>query len=211
MANGESIASTVGAVLFDLDGVLVDSYQVWFHLMNATAKDLGYPSISKDRFHEAWGQGVEADRERFYPGHTVEELSAHYDAHFGDHLEHLTVASGVGDVFAALVERGLASAVITNTPNPLARDVVARAGATPDLVVGGTDVPEAKPAPDMVHHACEKLGFREAEAVVVGDSRFDRDAARAAGTAFVGLGIDGDFRIEALPELIPLLPARRSA
>jgi HAD superfamily hydrolase (TIGR01509 family) len=192
----------VGAVLFDLDGVLIDSYQVWFHLMNAAARALGYPPIAPADFHACWGQGVAADRERFFPRHDVADLEAYYEAHFRKHLEHLKVSPEVPEVFAALEARGLASAVITNTPTPLARDLVARAGARPAVVVGGSDVVRAKPAPDMVLRACALLAVAPARALVVGDSRYDREAARAAGARFAGLGIGGgELELASLAEL----------
>ncbi len=49
------------AVLFDLDGVLVDSYALWFHLLNAVARKLRYPAISREMFASNWGQAIEAD------------------------------------------------------------------------------------------------------------------------------------------------------
>ena len=83
---------------------------------------------------------------------------------------------------------------------PLRRHL-AHAGLEADEIVGGTDAPRAKPAPDMVLLACERLGVGTGEVLFVGDSRYDREAAGAAGVRFVGLGIDGDLRIEALGEL----------
>ncbi len=62
-------------------------------------------------------------------------------------------------------------------------------------------VSRPKPAPDLLLHALTALEVEAARAWMVGDSRFDRDAARAAGIYFIGLGIDGDRRIEALAEL----------
>ncbi len=104
------------AVLFDLDGVLIDSYEVWFHLLASLAEELGYPPVEREAFRAGWGQGIEADVRRFYPRHTVGELEALYAARFEAHLSHLAVMEGVGEVFAALRRRGLPSAVITNTP-----------------------------------------------------------------------------------------------
>lgn len=197
--------SDVAAVLFDLDGVLIDSYQVWFALMNGACTHWGYPAISVEAFHAAWGQGVQADLEGFFPRQSLEELEAYYDAHFKDHLAHLKTMPEVPAVFADLARRGLPSAVITNTPNPLASGLVERAGGTPDLVVGGTDVPHAKPAPDMLLYAAERLGVDVKRALVVGDSAFDRDAARAAGCRFAGLGIEGDITLQRLDELLEFL------
>ncbi len=110
-------------------------------------------------------------------------------------------------VFETLRERSLRTAVITNTPAPVAWDMVKRAGGTPDLLVGGTDVPRPKPAPDMVLRACELLEIPAGETLVVGDSRYDREAARAAGTFFAGLGIEGDVRLDRLVDVLRITAA----
>ena len=86
-----------GAVLFDLDGVLIDSYEVWFHLLAALAAELGFADVAREGFRAGWGQGIEADVQRFYPRHSVQELEALYAARFSDHLRHLSVMEGVGE------------------------------------------------------------------------------------------------------------------
>jgi HAD superfamily hydrolase (TIGR01509 family) len=197
----------VRAVLFDLDGVLVDSYQVWFHLLNGAASELGYPPISPEDFRLCWGQGIEADVEKFFPRHSIAEIEIYYGDHFCDHLEYLGVDPEVPGVFETLRKRSLRTAVITNTPAPVAWDVVNRTGATPDLLIGGTDVPRPKPAPDMVLRACELLELPAGEALVVGDSHYDREAARAAGTLFAGLGIEGDVRLDRLVDVLRVTDA----
>ena len=193
------------AILFDLDGVLVDSYEVWLHLLQALAREHGYPPVTREVFHAGWGQGIQADVDRFFPRHSVAELEELYATGFAAQLSHLRVMDAVGDVFAALRRRGLPSAVITNTPSSMARALVSHAGATPDIVVGGTDVERAKPAPDMVLLACERLGVAPGASWVVGDTAYDRDAARAAGARFAGLGIDGDVTLARLADLLPHL------
>lgn len=198
------------ALLFDLDGVLVDSYRVWFHLLNAAARAWDYPSISVELFDQCWGQGVQADQERFYPQHDIPAIDVFYAEHFEDHIEHLDVPKGVPELFAALRERGLPSAVVTNTPNPLAGAVVRRAGASPDHVIGGTDVPNAKPAPDMVLVAAERVGAPPERCWMVGDSAYDREAARAAGTVFVGIGIEGAATLADVGGLVELIDASLS-
>ena len=70
------------AVLWDLDGVLVDSYEVWFHLLNHTARAFGAPPISRAQFAGGWGQGIELDVQLFFPERTVPEVEAFYHAHF---------------------------------------------------------------------------------------------------------------------------------
>ncbi len=195
------------AVLFDLDGVLIDSFEVWFHLLAGIAAEFGYPDISREVFRDGSGQGIDADVRRFFPRHTVPELEQIYAERFPAHLEHLAVTEEVPALFAALRRRALGSAVITNTPAEIARTLVERAGATPDVLVGGTDVAHPKPAPDMVIQACLRLGVAPGSAWVVGDTIYDRDAARAAGAHFAGLGIEGEVTLARLGDLLPLIEA----
>jgi len=198
----------VRALLWDLDGVLIDSYEVWFHLLNATSHAFGGIEISRQVMRDGWGQGIAADVERFFPHKTVEETEAHYHAHFMEHAAHLRVDPDARAVTAELRRRGLRQALITNTPSPLAREILSHAGIALDDAVGGTDVPNAKPAPDMVREACRRLGVGTHEAVVVGDSRYDLEAARAAGVHCIGLRLDADSRIERLADVLDLVVLR---
>jgi HAD superfamily hydrolase (TIGR01509 family) len=193
------------ALLFDLDGVLVQSDEVWFRVLNGVAEELGYPAVSREAFLAATGQGIEADVERWYPDHTIAQVERHYAEHFPRNLRYGAPMPGVPELFAELGARAMPTAVVTNTPNPLATIVVRHVGATPDHVVGGTDVPRSKPAPDIVVEACRRLSVPTSAAWLVGDSRYDSEAARAAGAHFIGFRMPGDARVEQLLELLELL------
>jgi phosphoglycolate phosphatase/AHBA synthesis associated protein len=193
------------AVLFDMDGVLIDSFLVWYELLNHAARVLGYPEISRDLYQECWGQSTTADRDRFFPRHSVRDVESFYDEHYEEHLEHLLVPEGVPQMFETLHRRGIRTAVVTNTQRSLATLLVNRSGAAPETIVGGGDAPQGKPAPDLLLVACARLEIRPQEAWMVGDSVYDKEAARAAGVFFVGLGIDGDRRLRALHELADLV------
>ena len=193
------------AVLFDLDGVLIFSKEVWFHLLNATARHFAVPEITRGAFEAGWGQGIVADVKQFFPLRSVAEVEGYYNAHFMDFARHIKVDGDARNVFAALEARGLAAAVVTNTPTQAASDILASVALRPAIVVGSTDVPHSKPAPDMLLLALERLGVVADAAVMVGDTRFDREAAAAAGVFFAGYGTHGDARLERLAELLPLV------
>ncbi len=195
------------ALLFDLDGVLVETYAVWHAVINAFARERGYPEVSDEAMQSSWGQGVDADARMFFAGISAAELEAFYNARFLDHLDGLSVMPGASRVVAGIRSAGLPTAVVTNTPAPLAEALLRRAGVEPDVLVGGTDVPRPKPAPDIVLRACELLGVPAGEAAVVGDSDFDRQAAKAAGARFIGFRCTGDDRIDELDELPSLVGA----
>lgn len=193
------------AILFDLDGVLIDSYRVWYHLLNQTARLLGYPEIPDALYAQCWGQSTSADRDAFFPRHSVAEVEASYEAHYFEHLEHLEVPDEVPAVFERLRARDIRTAVVTNTQTSLASRLVKRAGARPDVIVGGGDAPKPKPAPDPVLLACERLAAPTEGSWMVGDSVYDQKAAEGAGVLFVGVGIDGARRIERVGELLDWL------
>jgi phosphoglycolate phosphatase/AHBA synthesis associated protein len=198
------------AVLFDLDGVLVHSYEVWFELVKAAAREFGSGVVSREDFAAGWGQGIEADVTRFFPGRTVAEVERYYDTHFLEHAAHLMVNPDATSVLHELRARGLPRVLVTNTPGALAREVLRAAGLGLDAVVGGTDVPHAKPAPDIILRAAALVGVAPADALVVGDTDFDRAAARAAGAPFAGLGIEGDYTLRRLADVLALAPGRLS-
>jgi HAD superfamily hydrolase (TIGR01509 family) len=177
----------IRAVLFDLDGVLVDTYEAWLGLVQATARHFGAPAVTREAFDATWGQSVEDDTRELVPGPTVAEVAAHYSKHFREHVGAIVANPEARATLLGLRARGLGTACVTNSPAPLAREILAVAGLRDalDTVVAAGDVPQPKPAPDMVLAACRRLHAAPAEALLVGDSRFDEAAAAAAGTGYL--------------------------
>ena len=191
-------------VLFDLDGVLVSSYDTWYRLLDAAARDLGYGPIEAEAFAESWGQALDEDVRRFFPGHRPEEVERYCRSHFRLYSRHMAVHPDARGILHALRGAGVGTAVVTNTPGTLAREILEAAELRADTVVGAGDIARPKPAPDMLWRACEHLGVRPKDAWMVGDSRFDREAAKAAGISFAGFGIAGDATLDELRAIVPL-------
>jgi HAD superfamily hydrolase (TIGR01509 family) len=192
-------------VLFDLDGVLVESRAVWFEVMRAIARKFGYPEISAEQMERAWGQGIAEDVRMFYPGFTVEELEGEYGLMFRQYVQHLKVEPDGPRVLEELRANGIRVAVVTNSPSEVARAMLDQARVDPDVLVSGNDVCEPKPAPDGILAALTLLQLTAAEAMFVGDTNFDREAARRARIGFAGYRIDGDVRIDSLGEVVRLV------
>lgn len=189
------------AVLFDLDGVLVDSYQVWFRVMNAAASAWGYPEIGEDEFAETFGQSVKADQEQWFHQQTVAEVGAFFDRAFVEHIDAMQRIPGVDAVLAELGRRQVPWAIVTNTPQALAERVVTEAALDPPALFGTGGENASKPAPDLLLAACRHLGVEPAAATMIGDSVYDQGAAEAAGTRFVGVGLEAPVRVERLDQL----------
>ncbi len=174
-------------MLFDLDGVLIDSYEAWFHVTQGAARDFGVPAASRERFHAIFGQGIAADVDNLYPGRTVAEVEASYERHMRGQTGTIDVNPDGRAILAALRAGGVRVACVTNTHGRLADALLAAAG-----LVGAFDAVRAagpplreKPAPDLLRSALSALDARPDEALMVGDSHYDEEAAAAAHVPFV--------------------------
>lgn len=199
------------AVLFDLDGVLIDSYSLWFQLMNDATRALNFPPISEQRFHETWGQGIDADIQAFFPGTTPAVLARHFSAHYGDFLNQLKRIEGAEEAITSLKYAPTQSGsrkkigVVTNSLGGLARRALETVVLYNhvDRVLGADEAGAAKPDPIGIRKICRQLGVQPSAALMVGDSMYDEQAAKAAGVHFVGFRLKSHFHINAFKELRP--------
>jgi phosphoglycolate phosphatase len=200
----------VRAVLFDLDGVLVDSYEAWFRAVNAAARHFHQPEIDRERFKASWGQGTDADLETFFPGCRLADVERYYEDHLLDHAQEMRVDPEARDALMQLRDADIMRGVITNTPTFLARDVLAWTGliGLVDVTVGASDGVASKPAPDMIFHAAQVLQVQPDEVLVVGDSVFDERAARAAKVRFLGFRTASPPSVQRLGDVVRLVGAR---
>ncbi|MCB9555691.1 MAG: HAD family hydrolase [Deltaproteobacteria bacterium] len=199
----------VRGVLFDLDGVLIDSSRAWFATIVAVRSKLGLPAIVFDDFFPTFGQGVEADRDAYFAGQTVEQVVALYDELFVDHLDEVRLMRGALDVLEHLRDDRLKLAVVTNTPRVLAERVIRDKQLWPliDALAAAGEAAD-KPAPDLIELALERVDLAASEVVYVGDSPTDQRATAAAGVEIVGIGkLKVSQHIDELSELLPLIAA----
>ncbi|MBL8918822.1 MAG: HAD-IA family hydrolase [Myxococcaceae bacterium] len=191
------------AVLFDMDGVLVRSEEVWFKVVEAAGVRFRGRPVTREEFFPTFGQGTATDIPVFGFSCTVPELDAFYVREFVKHLAAIWVNPEARPLAEQLHARGVRVGVVTNTVAPLTAEILRHARLDELFEVRATAdrVEHAKPAPDLVLLALRELGVDASEAVMVGDSRFDREAARAASVPFIGLKLDGDARVERLGDL----------
>jgi HAD superfamily hydrolase (TIGR01509 family) len=199
---------TVGALLIDMDGVLVFSEDAWFAVYNETLVHFGHPAISREAFDAIYGNGTEADRDAYLPDRTVEEINAAYARFFERHLEKIRSNPEAPDLLDEARARGVKTCVATNTTRPLAGRILALTGLLPLLtdIAAADEVGAGKPDPALLHLASARLGVPLLESLFVGDSRYDEEAAARAPVAFVGYRFGSGERIEALGELLLRLP-----
>ena len=174
------------AVVFDMDGLMLDSERAINECMARAASDLGH-DLPASLWLQMIGGGDGLCRrlltERIGADATVELLAraeAMYDVVADAGIAH---RPGIIDLLDWLVARGIPRAVATSTRRPLAMRKLAAAGLLPyfDAVATSSDVAAPKPAPDVYLLAASKLGVAPARCLVLEDSPTGVRAALAAG------------------------------
>ena len=169
------------AVVWDMDGTLLDSAVVVPAAFAAALRRLGRPAVTADEVVAAYHLGPPDVILAHLAGRALaaDDLEAYYTE-----LEHALVAPypGVTDTLDALRAAGHPVAVFTGASRRAAVMLLAAAGLRSDVLVGGDEVARPKPAPDGVLMIAAALGVRPDELAYVGDSPPDARAARAAGS-----------------------------
>lgn len=184
-------ASGLKALLFDLDGTLVDSVPDIAAATNQLLDSEGHAPLEVDEVRRMIGHGIPklveralAARGRVLDAEALAPLVARMNAFYGDNLTgRTTLLPGAVEALEEGARAGLGLAVVTNKPEGFSRTILTHFGLEDlvPVVVGGDTCATRKPAPEMLLHAAAKLGATPATAVMVGDSGADVDSARAAG------------------------------
>jgi mannitol-1-/sugar-/sorbitol-6-phosphatase len=201
----------VDAVLFDMDGTLVDS------------------DAAVDRGWLRWAAEYGVDRQTAERGvihgspsdHTIRRLRPDLDGaafeeavsrqltlQYAD-VDDVVPITGAHELLATLDRLGIPWAVVTSADTRLARARLGAAGITPPLLVSVDDIRAGKPDPEGYLLAASRLGVDPTRCLVVEDAVPGVQAGRAAGATVAALkGVDADLRITDLTDLTALIVRR---
>ncbi|MCV0394203.1 MAG: HAD-IA family hydrolase [Rhizobiaceae bacterium] len=213
------------AVLFDLDGTLVDSVPDLHGAVATLLERHGFVPLDLCEVRTMVGDGVRAlvarafrARGRPVSGTELDALTDEMMDIYGARLTALTtLMPGAREALAACRAAGLGLGCVTNKPQAASEAILAGFGLSHYLpvVIGGDAGRALKPAPDIALAALDRLGVAPAEAVLVGDGAADAGCGRAAGMTVVlvrgGYGmvpaesLDADHLIDSLADLAALL------
>jgi len=172
------------AILFDLDGTLVDNFGAIHRSIVHAQEMLGLPPSSYDRVRTAVGGGIELTLVRLVGAELAPAALPHFQKFFPTvMLAELTPLPGAAWLLESLHARGIRQAVLTNKHGESARAIIRHLGWDKwvEAVIGDKDTSWKKPLPEFSLHALAKLGVTPEEAMMIGDSPFDLDAGSNAG------------------------------
>lgn len=221
-------------LIFDLDGTLVDSAPDLAAAINRVLSEEDQAELSLGAVIDLIGDGAPSLVARAF-GHDVRQppserllaLQQRFITHYTADIATLTRPyDGVEETLDGLAAEGYRLAICTNKPGEPARDLLRRLdlGRYFSVVVGGDEAPVKKPDPSHVRAVMAALGSTAADTAMIGDSRHDVSAGRAAGAAtvavsygYAGGGIrraEADIvieRFDALPDALEQLGRRPAA
>ena len=213
----------IKAVLFDLDGTLLDTLSDIADSANYALGHFGYPSHPLDAYRYFVGNGVDNLVKRIVPeaarvAENLESVKRIYIERYGEHsLDKTRPYDGVPEMFSELKGMPLKLAVVSNKPEADSKFTVSRMFAPDmfDVVAGGRSGVPLKPDPAIVLNILGGFGVSPDEAVMVGDTAVDLATAKNAGCKSVGVkwgfrpeeasGAEADFVITHPSELPGLI------
>ena len=175
------------AVLFDMDGTLLDTLEDLCDSTNHALAQMGYPLRGIEEIRRFIGNGAEKQIRRAVPEGTSEgkimETLAAFRAYYQDHCQIKTkVYDGLLDVLSEMKEKGVKMAVVSNKPDAAVKKLSREYfGDRLDYAIGPSDGVRCKPYPDMAEEALKALGVEKKDAVFVGDSEVDVQTGLNAG------------------------------
>ena len=181
------------AIVFDLDGTLLNTLEDLCDSVNFALQKHGYPKRTLEETRRFVGNGVHKLMERAVPeGTTSEDLEAAFAdfcAYYKEHMEDKTAEyPGTSEMLSALYDAGYKMAIVTNKADFAAQELCGNLfGKYVKTVVGSVENRPNKPAPDGVYYALQEMQVSKEEAVFIGDSEVDIQTAKNADMDVIGV------------------------
>lgn len=175
------------AVIFDLDGTLLDTLADLTESVNAAMRRYGLPERTTDEVRAFVGNGIRKLIERAVPGGSehpqYEEIFEAFRTHYGEHcMDHTEPYPDIEALLVWLKEAGCRTAIVSNKADFAVKKLNrVYFQDLNEVAIGEREGIRRKPAPDTVFQALNELGAERSRAVYVGDSDVDLETARNAG------------------------------
>lgn len=174
----------IKAVMFDIDGTIVDAYGSIYKALQLTLDEMGYPPTDFETAKRAVGHGIEGLLGVFVKAddvmRAIDVYAGHTDKILADTVKFLP---GAKRLIKDLRARDIKVAIASNRPHQFSVQILKILGAYDDFdaIVCADNVPNAKPDPDMIHEILNRFQVAAEEAVFVGDMTVDAQTGINAG------------------------------
>ncbi len=180
------------AVLFDLDGTLLDTVHDIHYFVNEMLRQFGYPEITPEETRAYIGNGARRLIERALPAgaQNFEECYLYYRKRFAESENARTrLFDGEAEALQSLKADGYKLAVVTNKPQDATVGCIAKffPENTFDFVAGDSGMFPCKPDPSLAVYAALSMHVPLSECVFVGDGETDVETAKNAGMRHIGV------------------------
>ena len=176
------------AVIFDLDGTLLDSEKTIIRSFNTALGEFGFTPFEMHELHSMIGMDLfqilaqkGADRPEIAERYTQIQLDTYMDD--------MVVYNGVPELLTALQESGYVLASATMRRGRIAREVLNGLGIDHhfEAIIGADDTSKPKPSGVHILTTCEAIKIQPGNVIMVGDSKFDILSAKEAGCLAIGV------------------------
>lgn len=207
------------AVIFDMDGVIVDSEPLHYESEKRVLSQLGY-EFPREIHRKYIGYANEHDfwqdlQNELGVSLNIQTLILEKQDYFFKHLSRITIIKPALTLLKKLKQATIPIALASSSSNELIHKVLDRFSLKPffSVIQSGDDVENGKPAPDIFLFTAKKLGVKPRECIVIEDSLNGVKAGKAAGMIVVAVPNEytkmldfskADYRIESLDEFYRL-------
>jgi HAD superfamily hydrolase (TIGR01549 family) len=212
----------IKAILFDLDGVLIDSMKTHYYATNSATRQFGKKVTLKEFKEKFWGVYI-GDSTRHVFGNDslkIRKVVENYRKNVPKYLKYTKVYPNAKEVLEKLKDKRLKLGIITSCLRRTTEELLKYAEIENffDVIISGEDT-KPKPAPDAILKACRDLKVKPSEVVYVGDTRQDVVAGKSAGCFTVAITTSNsrgrlkgaDIIVDNLKELLAMIRRRSLA
>ncbi len=200
----------IKAVLFDIDGVLVDSREANIQYYKDLIQYAGYPPPSGNVFRDFNALPAVKVIEKMIGKNDPEEISR-----IRNLMEHVEYRPGLQKIMPSAQKtvsdfrrKKYKTCLVSSRIKSAVEDFIALFGNLFDTSVAFEDYSHPKPHPEPLLVALKKLSIKPEESIYIGDALTDRQAARAAGVRFIGFNnpeLKDELYVEKLPDILTLI------
>lgn len=181
------------AVIFDMDGTLLDTLEDLYLSTNMVLTQYGFPKRTREEVRQFVGnavvnlmrQALPQGEENPHFGDCLQAFKEYYGEHLGDHTGPY---DGIAELLQKLSEEGFSMAIVSNKPDFAVQELCEKYFKEwIKTAIGESGEVRRKPAPDMVEQAARMLGVRMEDCIYVGDSEVDLKTAENCGIPCVSV------------------------